>query len=318
MRACQQQCYGAVAMKFQVLLRPLAAASVIALGLASCTRAQAPIHMDYAPSGSARSQPAASTPSPLQTAVPLATNAGTAPPSASTAAPRKVHFGRISGAAPSVWTDPRVVAELAKDCRFAPDINVHTDDMGELRANAFTCSFAYSQTCEPDACAGPPMHCQERCSATCTDCRDTCATSCESCKAGCTDDACRTKCASSCASCKQNCVRTLDRCDTGECNKAHADCRAKLVAAFRNPVCKVTCSAVGDCNSKCSAAAAPATCYEACDLKFDPVHAACAKRCIDGPASASAAESVACEEACPSNPCASPACELGPGRPRGQ
>jgi hypothetical protein len=159
---------------------------------------------------------------------------------------------------PSSWTDPRVLAELAKSCAFNPDKLKKsarakwTGDLSDGGTSVMSCDAGYEQSCVPDPCNDDMNNkCRPRCQKSCTSCGTACVTTCETCKSGCTDEACRQSCARGCAECRQECVRQRDRCATGTCSAQYKECDRKRKAAWKRNNCPKVCSDFKECKERC-------------------------------------------------------------------
>lgn len=185
---------------------------------------------------------------------------------------------------PKAWTDPRIVKALAARCDFVPvrPPREHPG-MGDTPPDPFACSLGYSQSCSPDPCQAYSGHCEQECEKTCVDCGKPCVPACEACKATCHDDACREACATKCAECKQTCNRTMDRCVSGDCGKAHTACAARLKAVWKSNGCAAKCAAFSKCQEKCNRATDVSACNDKCSERVSPGYATCAEKCSAAP-----------------------------------
>jgi hypothetical protein len=295
---------------FNRLLSVLASVAAIEL-FAGCTRTETPA-AQVTPLGTAAvSGTAAAAQMATASAKPTASSARVVPTAPATATPN--HLSKLPGAEPKSWTDPRVIAALAKDCKFAPQI-ANTREMGES-PNLFACSFGYQQSCAPDACGGRIEQCHTECGNSCGSCGEACSTSCAACKAPCTDDACRAACATSCANCKQECVRTMDNCASGKCVSVGKVCNDHIREACKRPECKAEAKQAGACTRPCASVRLSSeqahTCYHDCGMKNDPANQTCQDKCDAeiGPDAPSTAK-YSCYFACPINPCAQGQCGM--------
>ncbi len=157
----------------------------------------------------------------------------------------------------SAWTDPPMIAALREDCAFDP-LRLSKDRQTEIfgngwSANALMCRGATDdQSCVYDPCfEGAESTCKSDCSKECDSCDDACVSSCFACKANCTDDVCRNACAPTCAQCKQSCLTKEDRCRTGKCGQAYADCRKKLDRDWVSQGCAQKCIRYEPCRDAC-------------------------------------------------------------------
>ena len=170
------------------------------------------------------------------------------------------------------WTDPLVVAALARDCAWEPpEARGDTDD--PLRRNALSCVFLVEQSCVPNPCIQDQEDtCKPACAKTCDACGGRCTEGCTACKRSCADDACRLACARTCAGCRQACVRGADRCATGTCNAARVQCdkvRRALQVQHRG-ACAKACPMASQCPPACSGLpeGQQQACWDGCKKRF--------------------------------------------------
>lgn len=179
---------------------------------------------------------------------------------------------------PASWSDPRVIAELAKNCAFDPDAIPYEQRKqwtGELypgKRSPLSCALSFDQSCVYDPCYDEETReCRPRCAKSCHDCGTACAATCETCKRACSDDNCRIACAKSCASCREGCVRTRDRCATGTCTEQFKQCRQKLKDDWLRKGCANVCRAYLRCQKPCISKHDKAgDAYEACTKPCEP------------------------------------------------
>lgn len=162
------------------------------------------------------------------------------------------------GAAPSSWSDPRVIAELIKSCAFDPDklegeaVIKWLGDLADDETSPLSCSAVMEQSCVFDPCfSTQEEECKPRCTKKCHGCGKRCVTACEACKRNCQDDACRMDCAKQCATCREECVRQRDRCATGTCTQEYKHCRKKLRAEWTSKGCPKICKDRQECLDRC-------------------------------------------------------------------
>ena len=210
-------------------------------------------------------------------APPVASSASPVASSASKRPPPDTSSWKASW--PKTWTDPRVVKELAADCDFVPP-QLQGDGMS-TPADLFHCTVGYSQSCVVDPCITRTNACETGCTKSCVDCGGTCAGSCKACKETCHDDACRTACATKCADCKQTCGRTMDRCTSADCTRAHKSCTTTLAQSFKKNGCGAKCRQYKQCRSACSSQTKPqpGNCDESCSKTLDTAYQACTDKC---------------------------------------
>lgn len=249
--------------------RLLIAVPFVLLVLVACTRTE--------------KTPAADPPGARRDPV-LAPDAATA--ATAKAAPERDLSGWVSDW-PKSWTDPRVVAALAEDCKFVPKRPMKEGGLAEMggdrAADIFQCTLGYEQSCTIDPCIIPSSACESKCTATCGDCGGACATSCTACKGTCNDDTCKKTCATKCGECKQTCTRTMDRCATGDCAKIHAACNGRLRAMWSHGGCVPRCAGHSKCTAACANDGSDAAmlCTERCDDRVSPGFRACNAKCDD-------------------------------------
>jgi hypothetical protein len=157
----------------------------------------------------------------------------------------------------SAWTDAPLVDKLRDDCAFDPN-KLSVDQKEDLFGNAYaatelTClGSGFDQSCVYDPCfENAERTCKQGCMKDCGTCDDACVSSCFACKATCGDDECRNACAPTCASCKQSCVIEQDRCRSGKCGQAYADCRKKLSSDWKTQHCEAVCAQFTPCKNAC-------------------------------------------------------------------
>lgn len=193
----------------------------------------------------------------------------TPPPPAPPAAPAKEkekdaakgdsHEESDGTPAPKSWDDPRVLAELTKNCAFDPEslpaserkqwLGEHDEGDGD---SPLSCTASMEQSCVYDPCHDEQSRqCNPRCESKCRSCGKTCADKCEKCKTPCQDDACRMACAKKCASCHETCVRKRDRCATGTCTEEYKKCRVKLRDEWTANGCTEICETHSACKTAC-------------------------------------------------------------------
>jgi hypothetical protein len=147
--------------------------------------------------------------------------------------------------APTSWTDPRVIAELIKNCEFeaSRDRPEWVGELGPGVTNPLMCLSGRDQSCTPDPCFddADDNGCRARCEKSCDGCTTTCATQCKSCKASCKDDACRLSCATQCGTCQQDCIRAVDRCSTGTCSTEYKACQVRFKDNWEKNGCDRIC-----------------------------------------------------------------------------
>lgn len=159
---------------------------------------------------------------------------------------------------PNSWTDPRIIAELAKNCNFDPLRDKREwlpEDLGAGSTHPLTCLSGRDQSCVPDPCFTDMSDrgCRARCEKTCDSCGAGCGSACNRCKATCKDDTCRQDCAKQCAVCHVDCVRAVDRCSSGKCANEYNACRARLKADWNKNGCAKVCDSVrGACVTQCT------------------------------------------------------------------
>jgi hypothetical protein len=197
----------------------------------------------------AKARPVASPVAPIA-AAPQPAPPPVAPPPPPAAQPESPPVG--------AWTDPRVIAELVKDCKFDPD-TLTEDQRKPWNKNSYpgsrsalSCKLGFEQSCVYDPCFDKERSdCRPKCAKSCSDCGTQCADACATCKASCHDDACKTACATQCASCRQDCVRVRDRCSTGTCTNQYRQCRKKLKSDWLGNNCPEVCRALMRCQKPC-------------------------------------------------------------------
>lgn len=208
-----------------------------ALATASCSRSQETPVRDVAPPTTASASPAPATSVAERDAAPRAL-----PP--------------IEGPPARTWTDPRVVARLAEDCR-ADVTSVAAEGGMPARPNqVLTCDgWMFEQACVSDPCLHEDERtCRTECSKTCGECQGSCTTSCDACKSRCAkgDRACHEACGQGCGQCHADCLAARDRCSSGHCAKVYADCRQALAAKWRKNRCDDVCKVFVRCADRCN------------------------------------------------------------------
>lgn len=174
---------------------------------------------------------------------------------------------------PKAWSDPRVLAELAKNCAFDPEslpASERKQWLGEHEEgdadSPLSCTASMEQSCIYDPCYDEQSsQCNPRCESTCKSCGKACASQCETCKTPCQDDACLMACANKCASCHESCVRKRDRCATGTCTEEYKKCRVKLRDAWTANGCTEICDKHTACKTACEAKNESAKKQKDCD-----------------------------------------------------
>ncbi|MFT3768333.1 MAG: hypothetical protein QM820_23025 [Minicystis sp.] len=166
------------------------------------------------------SMPSASATAPAPTTPPPK------PAPSAPAAPAKAARGPEIAA----WTDPGAIAQLVRNCGWAPA----KDEEG---SDALSCAIQVDQTCNWNECDGEAERCRDGCTSTCEGCGASCAKGCEACKSTCKDEACRRTCAERCGSCRQACLQTKDHCASGECAQVASACSEKLAADWGKSPC---------------------------------------------------------------------------------
>jgi hypothetical protein len=153
---------------------------------------------------------------------------------------------------PAGWTDPRVVAGIAKGCDFTP-VPLRATPWDD---DVFACALGPDQTCVPTPCLMDHGACTAECNHTCAGCTAACTTTCDACESACTTDACRQACAVTTGACKDACTRAMDRCRTGKCNAAEKACDRAADAREKAEyptvkACAERCPAVQECERTC-------------------------------------------------------------------
>jgi hypothetical protein len=171
------------------------------------------------------------------------------------------------------WTDASVLAELARDCAWAPPEDAVDQSDTSSRANPLSCKFLFEQSCVPNPCLDEQEEkCKPACTKTCGACGDKCVKGCTKCKTGCADDACKLACAKQCGECRQGCVAEADRCATGTCNAAREKCSKDRHASYlaHRAACDKACPVAANCPGDCSAksAAQQDACWKQCQQSF--------------------------------------------------
>lgn len=229
-------------------------ALLVAFGGGACTRAQDPI-AKVPPAEGAAVPPsiAPAPPAPVTSAPP---GAASAHPSASASAPAPPE------PPPAAWTDAPIVAELAKDCAYAPPGVEKMDEDASVLACA---GGLFAQACVADPCyAQDQEDCKPKCQRTCNTCSSACVTACTACKKPCKDDACKAACAATCGACKQGCLTAKDRCATGTCGQRYKQCSDGLVAKWKSSGCAPACKKYNACQSACPEGAGADACFDKC------------------------------------------------------
>jgi hypothetical protein len=186
----------------------------------------------------------------------------------------------VSTAPATAWTDPRVIAELAKDCKYVPLVDISDGNVNsDVAGDPFTCTQPSTGGGFSDACEGALGTCAEACKKSCGGCGDGCSAQCGTCKATCTTDACKAACATTCASCKQSCFTGQTTCDASKCSAPYDKCVAERRATFRKPGCIATCENGEKCRQKCGDSPTAYACRVACDQRLNPTKSACLQRC---------------------------------------
>jgi hypothetical protein len=168
------------------------------------------------------------------------------------------------------WTDPDVVAELVKSCRFSPP--KASDDSN---ASPLACEAAeFEQSCLYDPCFNDKQDkCKPKCRRGCDACAAKCTTACEACKAPCKDDDCKKTCATTCGACRQACVTDKDKCLSGTCFDSYMACRKSWRARYEASKCPAACAKFKECSEPCyQGGGGMGACLEKCRAK---VAAAC-------------------------------------------
>jgi hypothetical protein len=223
----------------------------LALALLSCTRTQEtkPIAADKG------------TPGP-----PVAYDAGSAPAALVMvdAAPK----APVAGPGMAAWTDPDVVAELTKSCRFEPP---KPDDTYE--ASPLSCEAGmFGQSCAYDPCFNDNQDkCKPKCKRACDSCAAKCTDACESCKRPCKDEDCKKACATTCGACRQECVAANDRCISGTCGEEYDECRNRWRAHYKKSKCAAACPTFKECFNGCTSDHWDGPCVQKCRAKVRSV-----------------------------------------------
>lgn len=178
---------------------------------------------------------------PATTAAPVASASASAAPSAPPPPPPEAQ--KVAA-----WTDPEVVADLMKSCKWKPAKASNEADIDPLACEA----DMFDQSCVYDPCFyGVRQECREKCVRTCNSCGDGCAAKCETCKSSCKDDACREACAKQCGACHQDCLKAKDNCATATCNGVYEACDKSNRAKFTQSGCKKHCHPYESCFADC-------------------------------------------------------------------
>lgn len=156
--------------------------------------------------------------------------------------------------APKSWSDPRVIAALAKQCYWSrrEENWIFVDQEGQT--HPLVCTLGREQSCSPEPCDDDGRNesgCWWSCEQTCKGCSNRCGVQCQSCKARCRDDACRLECAKKCATCNEGCVRSMDRCGSGKCANEQMQCRQKWREAWLSKGCDKACAVITACEERC-------------------------------------------------------------------
>jgi hypothetical protein len=167
----------------------------------------------------------------------------------------------------AAWTDPAVVANLERDCKWEPAKANEGPPESPL-----ACALEFEQSCAPDPCFDADQNtCKPACLKACSTCSSGCTSKCESCKRACKDDACKHDCAASCATCRDSCIREHDRCKSGKCGQAYTACHAKMAERWNKGGCSAACDVLNECQNKCDEAPhTPGACTKKCLAKFEP------------------------------------------------
>lgn len=216
-----------------------AALSLAAISALACSRSPETAVRDLPPSAA---QSAASSRPPIPSAPASAVSATPSPP--------------IEGPPPRSWTDPRVIARLADDCRADVTTVEAKDGIPTQPNQVMTCDgWMFEQACVSDPCLQEDERsCRTECSKTCGTCSSECATTCEACKTRCAtgDRACREACGASCGKCHGECLAARDRCSSGHCAQVYAECRKVLAAKWKKNRCDDVCTVFVRCADRCS------------------------------------------------------------------
>jgi hypothetical protein len=161
------------------------------------------------------------------------------------------------------WTDPDVVAELTKSCRFSPPKPKGPDDSD---VSPLLCEAAeFEQSCLYDPCFNDKQDkCKPKCKRGCDACAAKCTGACEACKKPCADDDCKKACATTCGACRQACLTEKDRCITGTCSEAYMACRKQWRARYDASKCPAACTKFKECQEPCFKSDQWAACQEKC------------------------------------------------------
>lgn len=156
--------------------------------------------------------------------------------------------------APNSWSDPRVIAVLAKQCYWSrrEERWIFVDQEGAT--HPLVCTLGREQSCSPEPCSEDgrvEAGCWWDCEQTCKGCSNRCGVQCQSCKARCRDDACRVECAKKCATCNEGCVRSMDRCGSGKCANELKQCWKKVKEAWIKKGCDKACAVITACEERC-------------------------------------------------------------------
>lgn len=192
---------------------------------------------------------------------------------------------------PASWTDPKVVAALAKRCDYAPAREL-PGNVGDLTPNRFLCrkgigsSVAQGPDAGRDLCRPYQSACEEKCKGGCLSCDTACVDACKTCVQPCSEDAgeCKQGCATKCAECKEACTTKWETCNAADCAKEHDACTARLRALWEKNDCEKRCATFRACTGpKCETAVAPAlsACLDKCAYIASPEHEMCEVKCYE-------------------------------------
>jgi hypothetical protein len=157
---------------------------------------------------------------------------------------------------PESWTDPRVVAALARNCQLPDSLRGMNSDGGPGERPPLECGPADDQSCVYDPCFSEgEEQCKPRCRKVCETCNRGCLATCQTCRRACQggDAACIHGCAQHCAECHQECIEQSDRCGSATCTEQYRACRARLKADWTKNKCPATCARYRACQARCPA-----------------------------------------------------------------